>query len=689
MRQSHGGGQGGISQRAKVQSVWRNNILWLLTSIGVLVAAFPVKANTTYLYDANSRLLGVLNTSGNSTRYVYDDIGNLVRTDSIPSSQLMVLGFAPEHGAVSSAVTIWGQGFSTTTSANAVSFNGTAATVTSATANQLQVTVPSGATTGPLSITTGGNTTASLNPFTVDDSGIAPTLTSVSPTIGVAGTVVTLTGTHLDPVAGGTTVTLNGVSVVPTTLTDNTISFTTPTAFGSGKFLVTTLYGQVTAASDFTTIAPDFASYTISTGRIAINGATVNVKATSEEGVTELLFDAPAGTWLSLQGSGLPNSESAEIELYDPRGLVIGAQNYLVTTAPSVHFLQIPTTGTYTMVVWPEQSATFNVWLEQNAQIQPNVPYAFAATVNGQSKRLMFNTTPTQSFGIGFSGLSVSQANYDILSMIQDADGLTLTSGSCQPSSQTTCSLNLPAFAVNQGNATFPAPGWRQLIVTSQSGTTSKASIVLTPDVVQPIAVNNAATMQLATMGQNGDQTFNGKAGQFLSLNVTAQTTTPSNNSITYTVYDPTGTQIFSDAISTGQVFNLPQLQLTGPYTLYVVPYEGMTASVNDTLLLDASAAATVNGAGVVVSSNVATQNAYVTFQAVQGKSYTVSGVCSSSDGYTSINVTDPSGNTVAEGNCGSTTSDASLSSAATSGTYTAILQDNAPFSGTVTVTQP
>lgn len=327
--------------------------------------------------------------------------------------------------------------------------------------------------------------------------------------------------------------------------------------------------------------------------------------------------------------------------------------------------------------------------MERDAQISLNTPYAFATTVNGQSKRLMFHAAPNQSLGIGFNQLSVSQANYEILNRVWDVNGLELVNGSCQPSTQTTCAINLPAFAVNQNFATFPAPGWRQLILASQSGSTSKANVVVTSDIVQPITTNNPTTLQLTTIGQNGDQTFSGVAGQFLSLNVTAQSITPSGNSVTYTVYDPTGAQIYSDALWSGQVLNLTQLPSTGLYTIYVVPYEGMTANVSDTLLLDGSAVANVNGSAVTVSSSVGTQNAYVTFQAVQGMSYTVSGVCSSSDGYTSINVTDPSGNTVAEGNCGSSPSSASLSSVATTGTYTAILQDNTPFNASITVTQP
>lgn len=656
-----------------------------------LCAATWVHAQTTNLYDADSRLIGVLNASGNTTRYVYDDIGNLVRTDSLPSSQLVILGFSPEHGAPGVPITVWGQGFSTTAASDALSFNGTAAVVTSATAHQLQATVPSGATTGPISVTVGGTTATSLNNFTVDDTGVAPTLTSVSPTIGAAGTVVTLTGTHLDPTPGATTVTLNSVPLVPTTLSDTSITFTTPAYLGSGRFVVTTPYGQASAGTDYTTIAPDFSSssYVISTGRLVVGGPTVSVKATSSSGVTELLYDATAGSWLTLQASGLPTTNSAQVEIYDPRGLLIGPQNYLQSNTPSVPLLQMPETGTYTLVIWPEQKATFNVWLTSDPQLGANAPYAFATTVKGQSKRLMFNAPAGQSFGVGLYNMSVTQTDAEIQFTLLDGNGQPIINGECQPSEQTTCNVNDPAFAVNQGNAALPAPGWRQLILTSDQGTTSKATVVLTPDIVQPITVGNAATLQLQTVGQNGDQTFTGTAGQYLSLNLTSVSTTPSGNQVSFTVYDPTGAQIYNNDLSAGQIMNLPQLALSGTYTIYVVPYQGVTATVADTLLANSTAAATVNGAGVSVNATVSEENAYVTFQAQQGLSYTISGVCNSSDGYTNINVTDPSGNTVgAGGYCGSSSQSATVSNA-TAGTYTVTLQDEAPFTATVTVTQP
>ena len=76
-------------------------------------------------------------------------------------------------------------------------FNGVAGTVVSATSTSIVVTVPAGVSTGPVSVTVGGNTATSgtLN-FTVPN---LPTITSISPATGYDGQTLTVNvqGTNL------------------------------------------------------------------------------------------------------------------------------------------------------------------------------------------------------------------------------------------------------------------------------------------------------------------------------------------------------------------------------------------------------------------------------------------------------------------------------------------------------------
>ena len=125
----------------------------------ILGIASPLWAQSTvqYVYDALGRLTQVVDPSGSVATYNYDAVGNLLsitRSTTSPSA-LAIFSFTPAQGGIGQTVSIQGQNFSVTPSANTVKFNGTTATVTAATTNLLTTTVPSGATTGPISVTVG------------------------------------------------------------------------------------------------------------------------------------------------------------------------------------------------------------------------------------------------------------------------------------------------------------------------------------------------------------------------------------------------------------------------------------------------------------------------------------------------------------------------------------------------------
>lgn len=79
-----------------------------------------------------------------------------------------VSSMSPAHGNIGSSVTIVGTGFSGTAINNTITVNGVPATITSASTTQLIFTVPSGATTGLVNVSTSAGS-ASAGTYTVDD----------------------------------------------------------------------------------------------------------------------------------------------------------------------------------------------------------------------------------------------------------------------------------------------------------------------------------------------------------------------------------------------------------------------------------------------------------------------------------------------------------------------------------------
>ncbi len=95
-------------------------------------------------------------------------------------AQPSITGFTPLKGAPGSLVTINGNGFSTTASSNHVWFGKVKAEVTSATANQLTVKVPAGASNQRISISVSNMVATSLKQFIVPFSGGANDFTRSS-----------------------------------------------------------------------------------------------------------------------------------------------------------------------------------------------------------------------------------------------------------------------------------------------------------------------------------------------------------------------------------------------------------------------------------------------------------------------------------------------------------------------------
>jgi YD repeat-containing protein len=191
-------------------------IVTLTLSISQLWAQQPGAIQ--YVYDDLGRLIKVIDPTGNVAEYVYDAVGNILEIKRSTIAGLALLNFTPSRGPVGTQVTLQGRGFGATPSANTVTFNGTATTVLTATSTQMVVTVPPGATTGPIAVQVAGNTATSDRPFVVLP---APVITSITPTVALAGSVIPnfqVQGRNLD----GATFTFTSVNSL-VTVTSTTI----------------------------------------------------------------------------------------------------------------------------------------------------------------------------------------------------------------------------------------------------------------------------------------------------------------------------------------------------------------------------------------------------------------------------------------------------------------------------------
>jgi uncharacterized repeat protein (TIGR03803 family) len=189
----------------------------------------------------------VQGTNGNlygSTRFggtILDCGGNCGTIFSLVGLHPFV-SLTPRFGKEGADIRILGQGFS---SSSVVKFDGVAAASTTRESTFISATVPAGALTGSVTVTTGATTLTSNTAFLV-----TPTFPSFNPTSGPVGTPVVLTGTGLTQT---TKVTFGGVAAAHVTVNSDTqVTALLPAAAMTGKIVITTKGGAVESTTDFT-----------------------------------------------------------------------------------------------------------------------------------------------------------------------------------------------------------------------------------------------------------------------------------------------------------------------------------------------------------------------------------------------------------------------------------------------------
>lgn len=145
-----------------------------------------------------------------------------------------ITSFSPESGVAGTAVTISGTNFGATASENTVEFNGVEAEVTAATATSLTVTVPAEATSGKITVTILGKSTASVKDFTVSQ----PEITGTFPGIAAEGISVTISGANFSPVAEYNIVEFNGVEATVTSVSETELTVLVPAGATTGPLSV-------------------------------------------------------------------------------------------------------------------------------------------------------------------------------------------------------------------------------------------------------------------------------------------------------------------------------------------------------------------------------------------------------------------------------------------------------------------
>ncbi len=197
---------------------------------------------------------------------------------------VVLSSFSPTNGSAGTTVTIKGQNFLGATN---VQFSGVNAFFTSPTNNtNLVTTVPLGAASGLIRVTTPGSSAFSAVNFR-----ISPLITGFSPAGGGPGTGVVISGANLNE--GLTSVKFNGTNASFGSPAFGSVTVTVPTNVTTGPISLTTSNGTVTTVSNF------FGAASISgfTPTNSAPGSFVTITGINFSGATAVAFNGkPAAT---------------------------------------------------------------------------------------------------------------------------------------------------------------------------------------------------------------------------------------------------------------------------------------------------------------------------------------------------------------------------------------------------------
>jgi hypothetical protein len=473
----------------------------------------------------------------------------------------VITGITPNSGNVGTVVVIAGANLD---GATAVSFNGTAAipfTVDSP--QQITATVPAGATTGKITVTTPNGTAQSGGVFTVTTS---PVITGFDPAVGSTGTTVAINGANL---TGATSVKFNGTTAAFTVNSGSRITTTVPAGAASGPISVATPAGSVQSAASFTVVAaPAITSFMPTNG---VAGSIITITGSGFSGATGVKFngvDAAAFNVVSpsqISATAPANVTTGPLGVTTPGGTAASAVVFTVLATPANdNFASAQViTGSTGTVTGNNSAATKQVREPDHAGNAggKSIWYRWTATGNGtwafDTIGSTFDTLLAVYIGNSVSNLSAVAYNDDIVAGVTTNSRLTFTAFA-----GTTYSIAVDGYSGGAQSANPTASG--QVVLNWGPTTTLPAITGFAPG-------NGAVGGQVTITGANftgaTDVRFNGVSANFTVNSATQITATvpvgatsgpisvtspggTATSAGTFAVITPVGNDMFANAFA-------------------------------------------------------------------------------------------------------------------------------------------
>lgn len=432
-------------------------------------------------------------------------------------------------------------------------------------------------------------------------------------------------------------------------------------------------------------------------GAIAVDGPPVPMALSSGQN-GRLTFSGTAGQRLGLGISAMsstPSGGALSVKIQGPNGTdVVNCPTYSAASAvASCNVPALPATGTYTVLVDPNQSNAFSLTLTLSTDI------AGILTVDGAAATSFVTARLGQNGRYTFAG--VAGTNYRVVASDISIPGtwtyvhVYAPDGTLLGSNYGSSTTPLPDF--NLANA--PATGEYAVMVDPVAGGTGRVDLkvlktgVTTPSAQTPngtLTVDGAGLAISVPANQTHRYVFAGTLGQRLGLGGSGISVSPAGSAVTVSITRPDNTTALTSCsfFATGFGCNLPPLPSSGTYTVRVQPAPGATVTATLFLSNDVSGTLPGNGSVATVTTGRAGQNVRYAFAGTAGSSYAIawSGSTYTPGSAAWITVYRPDGQQLAAAQLFGATGALDLANVPATGNYTVFVDPPAASTGQVSL---
>lgn len=360
------------------------------------------------------------------------------------------------------------------------------------------------------------------------------------------------------------------------------------------------------------------------------------------------LFDGSQGQRITLVLTNV--TMGGTYTVFAPDGSVVTNGNIANNAAIAVPAL--PAAGTYSLYLIPGSSvgsATVNFQTDATGVLPTSGTPTPLSLAIGQNATYTFTGLAGQSYSLEMTQFASTPGNRNVSASILNPDG----------TNQTNCGT----YAAGSGNCDFTlsASGTYSAHLVPNGLFAASFNLLLNQDLTATLTAGTPGpTVNVGLIpGQHGLLQLSATAGQTVALYVAPVTITPSNSSLTATVYGPTGAYVTSTNV-TGSVsgtLNLTNLA-AGSYSVLLAPNNASAsgASTQVALANGVTVAMPVNGSSAAFQTYLPGQNGYFTFAATAGQNLgfglTQLALTPASVAYASTSITTQNGTFVTSATC-------------------------------------